>query len=72
LTPVQATVRSFDPTSRSGDLLLDDGSVLGFGPEAFDASGLLLLRLGQRMRVRVDAEGAVAFLTLATFRDPAD
>jgi 2-phospho-L-lactate guanylyltransferase len=72
LTPVQATVRNYDPVSRSGDLLLDDGSVLGFGADAFDASGLRLLRTGQRMKVRVDAEGAVAFLTLATFRDPAD
>ncbi|HEX3907729.1 MAG TPA: hypothetical protein VHW92_07340 [Mycobacteriales bacterium] len=69
---MQATVRNYDPVSRSGDLLLDDGSVLGFGADAFDASGLRLLRTGQRMKVRVDAEGAVAFLTLATFRDPAD
>jgi 2-phospho-L-lactate guanylyltransferase len=69
---VQATVRSYDPITRSGDLLLDDGSVLGFDAEAFDASGLRLLRSGQRMKVRVDAEGAVTFLTLATFRDPAD
>lgn len=69
---MQATVREFDPQTRSGDVLLDDGSVKTFGADAFDASGLRLLRLGQRVRLRVDAEGAVSFLTLATFRDPAE
>jgi hypothetical protein len=69
---VQATVRRFDLQTRAGDVLLDDGSVLDFAAAAFDASGLRRLRVGQRVRVRVDAEGAVSFLTLATFRDPAD
>jgi hypothetical protein len=69
---VQATVRTFDAETRAGDVLLDDGSVTEFGAAAFDASGLRLLRVGQRVRLRVDAEGAVSFLTLATFRDPAD
>jgi 2-phospho-L-lactate guanylyltransferase len=69
---VQATVRTFDAATRGGDVLLDDGSVKVFGAGAFDASGLRLLRIGQRVRLRVDAEGAVSFLTLATFRDPAD
>jgi 2-phospho-L-lactate guanylyltransferase len=68
---VQATVRHFDPQTRSGDVLMDDGSVKAFAAGAFDASGLRLLRSGQRVRLRVDAEGAVSFLTLATFRDPA-
>jgi cold shock CspA family protein len=69
---VQATVRHFDPQTRSGDVLMDDGSVKLFGADAFNASGLRLLRSGQRVRLRVDAEGAVSFVTLATFRDPAD
>jgi 2-phospho-L-lactate guanylyltransferase len=69
---VQATVRTFDADTRGGDVLLDDGSVLVFAADAFAASGLRLLRVGQRVRLRVDAEGAVSFLTLATFRDPAD
>jgi hypothetical protein len=69
---VHATVRRFDPETRAGDVLLDDGSVMVFGADAFDASGLRLLRIGQRVRLRVDAEGTVSFLTLATFRDPAD
>jgi len=69
---MQGTVRSFDPRSRSGDVLLDDGSVLGFPAAAFDASGLRLLRLGQRVRLRVDGNGAVTFVTIATLADPLD
>jgi hypothetical protein len=67
---MQATVRSFDATTRSGDVLLDDGSVKSYEAAAFDPSGLRLLRIGQRVRLRVDATGAVEFITLSTFRDP--
>jgi len=69
---MQATVRSFDPRSRSGDVLLDDGRVLSFPAAAFDASGLRLLRLGQRVRLRLDAFGAITFVTIATLPDPLD
>ena len=48
MTGVQATVRHFDPRTRTGDVLLDDGRALPFPAAAFDASGLRLLRLGQR------------------------
>jgi 2-phospho-L-lactate guanylyltransferase len=67
---MQATVRHFDPQSRSGDVLLDDGSLKEFPAHAFDASGLRLLRLGQRVRFEVDAEGDITFLTIATLADP--
>jgi 2-phospho-L-lactate/phosphoenolpyruvate guanylyltransferase len=67
---MQATVRSFDPHTRGGDVLLDDGSVLAFGSGAFDASGLRLLRLGQRVRLDLDDDGSVTFLTIATLADP--
>ncbi|MDQ1705407.1 MAG: 2-phospho-L-lactate/phosphoenolpyruvate guanylyltransferase [Frankiaceae bacterium] len=67
---MQATVRSFDPRTRSGEVLLDDGRALAFPARAFDASGLRLLRLGQRVRLRLDDEGAVAFLTISTLADP--
>jgi 2-phospho-L-lactate guanylyltransferase len=67
---VQATVRSFDVGTHSGDVLLDDGSVKTFDAAAFDPSGLRLLRIGQRVRLSVDESGAVSFITLATFRDP--
>lgn len=69
---MQGTVRSFDPRSRTGDVLLDDGSLLSFPAAAFDASGLRLLRLGQRVRLRVNSDGAVTFVTIATLPDPLD
>jgi 2-phospho-L-lactate guanylyltransferase len=69
---MQGTVRSFDEHSRTGDVLLDDGTVLAFPSAAFDKSGLRLLRLGQRVRLRVDTAGKVTFLTIATLADPLD
>ena len=67
---MQATVRTFDPRTRSGDLLLDDGSELTFGERAFEASGLRLLRLGQRVRVETDDSGRVLRLTIPTLPFP--
>ena len=66
---MQATVRSFDPVTRSGSVLRDDGVELSFGAAAFDAGGLRLLRFGQRVRLRVDGP-RVLFLTLSTCPDP--
>ncbi len=47
------------PGTRSGTVLLDDGSELAYPAAAFDASGLRLLRLGQRVRIDRDAAGTV-------------
>jgi 2-phospho-L-lactate guanylyltransferase len=63
---MQATVRSFDAASRSGDVLLDDGRVMTYDAAAFDPSGLRLLRLGQRVRLELGDDGAVMFLTIST------
>ncbi|MEV4709937.1 cold-shock protein [Micromonospora sp. NPDC049374] len=63
---MQGTVATFDAATRSGLLLLDDGSELPFPARAFDASGLRLLRLGQRVRVETDASGDVVRVTLPT------
>jgi hypothetical protein len=68
---MQATVRDYDEATRSGDVLLDDGTVIGFEADAFDLSGLRLLRLGQRVRLDLDDAGRVRSLTIATFPDPA-
>jgi cold shock CspA family protein len=46
---MQGTIASFDPDRRSGTVLLDDGTPVDFDAPAFDASGLRLLRLGQRV-----------------------
>ncbi|WP_433791838.1 cold-shock protein [Actinoplanes sp. CA-252034] len=56
---MQGTIATFDPDTRSGTLLLDDGTPLSFGAEAFQRSGLRLLRLGQRVTVESDATGVV-------------
>ncbi|GAA3853023.1 MULTISPECIES: hypothetical protein [Streptomyces] len=67
---MQATAYTFDPETRAGSVLLDDGTPLEFDAAAFDAGGLLFLRPGQRLRVEVTGEGEarrVGFLTLQTF-----
>lgn len=60
-------MRGFDPATRSGTVFLDDGTVVAFGPGAFAASGLRLLRRGQRVAIRMGSDGAIASLALATF-----
>lgn len=54
---MQATVSSFDPATRSGTVLLDDGVQLPFPGTALEGTGLRLLRLGQRVRLGVSGEG---------------
>jgi len=56
---MQGTIATFDPTSRSGTLLLDDGTELAFGAPAFDGSGLRKLRLGQRVDIETDDDGGI-------------
>lgn len=63
-------MRSYDPQTRSGAVLLDDGVTLLFDSDAYDVGGLRLLRPGQRVRMRTDsgATGArITAITLATF-----
>ncbi|HET8684534.1 MAG TPA: cold-shock protein [Micromonosporaceae bacterium] len=63
---MQGTVATYDPGSRSGTVLLDDGTAVEFSSAAFDAGGLRLLRFGQRLRIERDATGAVTRVTLPT------
>lgn len=51
---MQATVSVFDPETASGAVLLDDGVRLPFGPEALEGVGLLHLRQGQRVHIRLE------------------
>ena len=69
---MQGTVREFDPESGSGSVFLDDGTVCPFGAEVFAASGLRLLRRGQRVAIRCGPSGAITALTLATLPLPGD
>ncbi|MFC7825559.1 hypothetical protein ACFUTY_34705 [Streptomyces sp. NPDC057362] len=52
---MQATAYTYDPESRSGQVLLDDGTPVPFDAAAFDAGGLRLLRPGQRVRIETEA-----------------
>jgi hypothetical protein len=51
-------------------VLLDDGTELAYGAPAFDAGGLRLLRLGQRVNIALGDDGAITYITLATFPLP--
>ncbi|MET9858775.1 hypothetical protein ABZY93_05515 [Streptomyces smyrnaeus] len=65
---MQATAYTYDPASRSGSVLLDDGTPLPFEPSAFDAGGLRLLRPGQRVRIEVEGQGEARRITLVTLQ----
>ncbi|GAA2593212.1 hypothetical protein [Streptomyces lienomycini] len=69
---MQATAYTYDPDSRSGQVLLDDGTPMSFGAAAFDAGGLRLLRPGQRVRIETgpgagSGERRITLVTLQTF-----
>jgi 2-phospho-L-lactate guanylyltransferase len=71
---MQATAFTYDPETRTGSVLLDDGTPLEFDRAAFDAGQLRLLRPGQRVRIRTEGSGAarrVVFVTLQTYPDMA-
>ncbi|MFB8071992.1 hypothetical protein [Streptomyces californicus] len=67
---MQATSYTYDPVTRCGSVLLDDGTPVEFDAAAFDAGSLLLLRPGQRVRIEGTGEGAalrISLVTLQTF-----
>ncbi len=63
---MQGTVATFDPASGAATVLLDNGTAVEVSPAAFAASGLRLLRLGQRLRLSTDAEHRVVAVALVT------
>ncbi|MGP3986369.1 hypothetical protein [Streptomyces sp. 3N207] len=65
---MQATAYTYDPESRSGSVLLDDGTPLPFESPAFDAGGLRLLRPGQRVRIELEGEAEARRITLVTLQ----
>ena len=54
---MQGTVKEFSEETRSGTVVLDDGTVLPLSAQAFSSSGLRMLRMGQRVRLVTDGEG---------------
>ncbi len=66
-------MRSYDGSTGSGSVFTDDGTVLSFGPDAMAASGLRLLRPGQRVQFRTNGDPPrITALTLVTFPLPAE
>ena len=65
---MQATSYTYDPETRSGSVLLDDGTPLEFDAAAFDAGALRLLRPGQRVRIETEGEGDARRITLVTLQ----
>ncbi|MEV4942000.1 hypothetical protein ACFV14_23810 [Streptomyces zaomyceticus] len=67
---MQATAFTYDSETRSGSVLLDDGTPVEFGAEAFEAGGLRLLRPGQRVRIEAEpgTAGAGLRITLVTLQ----
>ena len=67
---MQGTVKEFSEETRSGAVILDDGTEIPVPASAFSRSGLLKLQFGQRVRFEVEGEGdarRVTSITLATF-----
>lgn len=54
---MQGTVKHFDPDTRTALVLLDNQDELPVDAETFNASGLLELRLGQRVHFDLEEEG---------------
>lgn len=67
---MQATVHTFDATTRCGAVILDDGIVLPFEAPAFNASGLRHLRLGQRLTIDLDEDGTVSAVRIRGIAHP--
>jgi cold shock CspA family protein len=63
---MQATVLDFDESEHSGRVVFDDGHAELFSADAFRASGLRLLRPGQRVRLEKAADGRITSLTILT------
>lgn len=52
----QGTVKYFDPETNSGTVMLDNQDELPVDAETFASSGLLELRLGQRVRFELEED----------------
>ncbi|WAZ24333.1 hypothetical protein STRCI_005743 [Streptomyces cinnabarinus] len=65
---MQATAYTYDPHTRSGQVLLDDGTPVPFDTAAFDAGGLRLLRPGQRVRIETEGPKEQLRITLVTLQ----
>lgn len=66
----QGTIKGYDEETHQGTLLTDDGTEVTIDPRSAEGSGILTLRIGQRVRFDLAQEdgGPVARgLRLVTF-----
>jgi cold shock CspA family protein len=64
---MQGTVKEFSEETRSGSVILDDGTELALPAATFSRSGLLKLAAGQRVRIEV-RDGVVETVNIVTLR----
>lgn len=60
---MQGTVSSFDPSTRSGQLLTDDGMPMDFAAETL-AEHIRHLRVGQRVFIETDNSDTVTAISI--------
>jgi len=65
---MQATAYTYDAATRTGQVLLDDGTPVPFDAPAFDAGALRLLRPGQRVRIETEGTAETLRITLITLQ----
>jgi cold shock CspA family protein len=53
----QGTIRDYDAASRTGSLLLDDRTEVDIDATSVEGSGIIDLRIGQRVRFDLIDEG---------------
>lgn len=53
----QGTIRDFDGETRAGSLLMEDRTEVGIDATSIEGSGILTLRIGQRVRFDLIEEG---------------
>ncbi|MGZ5291878.1 MAG: cold-shock protein [Actinomycetota bacterium] len=66
----QGTIKQFDPETRDGSLLTEDSTEVRIDATSIEGAGILLLRIGQRVRFDLVEEGGHAVartLRLVTF-----
>jgi cold shock CspA family protein len=72
----QGTIKQFDESERTGTLLTDDRTEVAIDAGSLEGSGVLTLRIGQRVRFDMeqrDGEPVARSLRLVTWdEDPGD
>jgi cold shock CspA family protein len=66
----QGTIRDYEAETRTGSLVLDDGTEVGIDATSVEGAGIIDLRIGQRVRFDVvdeDGRKIARTLRLVTF-----